>query len=361
MKYLIRIILPISILALTACSDYGLEDPTEAPVISTGSGVIGTLGGIVFIGDETSPAFNSFLVIPEGTLTTPAEFSVSATNLSLPGDPKAKVVQFQPKGKQFDSAVFIGLSYAHYGSADPNKYKIVHYDPDTGDVEDLPSADADLDAYILYATTTHFSYFALMEKGGGGEVTYGEFIDYRNNQTYRTVEIGSQTWLAENLNYQGIQGACYDNNSNYCTTFGYLYTWENALKACPNGWRLPSDQDWSDLELFLGADPQEIEYDNEYRGGQANVGGKLKDTKLWKSPNTDATNETGFSALPGEMRQWDGSFADKINDAAYFWTSTTSTYRSDLAYFRRLDYENGATQKDHIRKDVSFSVRCLKN
>lgn len=347
----------LSAFLLTTCGDGGPTDPPDAQLYDDGTGVIGTKGGIVVVADPASPALGSVLVVPEGALSSAVTFKISATSLSLPGDPAAVVVRFEPAGLQFQTPVLIGLSYAARASADPADYRIVHYDPTTGAVTGLPSADADQQTRILYAATTHFSYFALTEDDGAGTM-----VDPRNGKTYKTVTLGTQTWMAENLNYPS-GGTCYLGQAANCETFGAHYQWSAARSACPSGWRLPTDDDWKTLERFLGVPEVELDHPNGYRGAAANVGGRMKTVGTWKSPNEGATNETGFSALPAGMGYSDGSWDDhKRYEHAYFWTATEKPTDKTAAYGRTIwHWDTGIQRGIGFSKTHRLSVRCVQN
>lgn len=133
--------------------------------------------------------------------------------------------------------------------------------------------------------------------------------DPRDGQVYPTVKIGSQCWLQKNMNYKTGNSWCYGDNSTNCDTYGRLYDWKTALKVCPKGWHLPSDDEWSTLTTFLG--------------GEGVAGGKMKEagTSHWASPNEGAANSSGFTALPGGYRRYNGNFAN-LTYAANFWSST---------------------------------------
>lgn len=172
--------------------------------------------------------------------------------------------------------------------------------------------------------------------------------DPRDGQVYPTVQIGSQCWLQKNMNYETGNSWCYDNITSNCSTYGRLYDWSTALGACPSGWHLPSDAEWTVLTTFLG--------------GESNAGGKMKEAGYahWKTPNTGATNESGFTALPGGYRNYNGTFY-YLRDHALFWSSTESS--STDAWYRSLRYDirdvfrnrNGGIKAD------GYSVRCLKD
>jgi uncharacterized protein (TIGR02145 family) len=200
----------------------------------------------------------------------------------------------------------------------------------------------------------------------------GTFTDKRDGHQYKWVKIGEQIWMAENLAY--VPYVCapdsqcgiwvYDYNGtgsfyeNY-STYGCLYDWESAMKVCPEGWRLPSDEDWMELERFLRMDIKELDRTGIIRGENVNAGGKLKeiDKKHWNEPNRGATNEVGFTALPGGYRSTNGKYGFlKYN--AYFWTSSSkdnnATYRMITSYGISID-------RDNKSKNFGLSVRCIKN
>jgi uncharacterized protein (TIGR02145 family) len=133
------------------------------------------------------------------------------------------------------------------------------------------------------------------------------------------------------------------------TSYGYLYNWyavNDSRKLCPDGWDVPTDAEWTILITYLG-------------GGSV-AGGKMKSTgtDYWNSPNTDATNSSGFSALPGGSRNTDGSFAN-IRNFAFFWSATGPV--SDIAIFRTLYGSSSFVTSNQNLKSVGASVRCLKD
>jgi len=173
--------------------------------------------------------------------------------------------------------------------------------------------------------------------------------DSRDSKTYKTVKIGNQTWMAENLNYETKEGSmCYDNKPANCQTYGRLYNWNTAIKACPSGWHLPSKDEWQTLENFVGDEN----------------GKKLKAKSGWND-NGNGTDEYGFSALPG------GSFVDEcadvcessgfldVGDFGYWWSATNGgTYG---AYFRRMQSFNESVMDYDNFESSLLSVRCIKN
>ena len=129
-------------------------------------------------------------------------------------------------------------------------------------------------------------------------------------------------------------------------TYGFLYDWETAKIVCPSGWHLPSDVEWGALSNFIG--------------GKDNAGGKLKEkgTSHWETPNKDATNKTGFTALPGGYRADKGTFINFGNYGTW-WSSTE--YYSSTAYSRSLYSNISSFYSDFNFKVSGFSVRCLKD
>ena len=190
--------------------------------------------------------------------------------------------------------------------------------------------------------------------------------DTRDGQLYPTVLIGTQCWMARNLNVGTqtmasvpptdngiIEKHCYDNNSANCDGFGGLYTWAEAMAyqisqnvqgICPSGWVIPSDSAWTVLEGYLG--------------GPVVAGGPLKETGFdhWSSPNTGATNSTGFTGVGGGY-SLPGSFGH-LKARAYLWTSSSSS--STHTWMRSLYYYLGGTGRNLGAIQSGFSVRCLK-
>ena len=174
------------------------------------------------------------------------------------------------------------------------------------------------------------------------EVSVDSMTDLRDGQTYKTVKIGSQTWMARNLNYEMDYSYCYGDDSTNCAKFGRLYGWDAANSACPEGWYLPSKAEWDTLFAAVG--------------GDSTAGRVLKSTSGWDACG-DGTDAVSFSALPaGEMsvaREWIFKGSD-----AYFWSSTESD--SMHAYNAQLNNRFEYVMKDDGSKYQNFSVRCLK-
>jgi len=180
-------------------------------------------------------------------------------------------------------------------------------------------------------------------KKEASKITKGKFTDPRDGKVYKTVKIGDQTWLAENLNFDCKGSKCYDNDPKYAEKYGRLYNWKTAKKACPSGWHLPSKKEWDELVNFAG--------------GEDTAGKKLKAKSGW-SENGNGTNEYGFSALPGGFGNSSGSFSI----AGYYgnWWSS-SEYGSSYAYYRVMDYSDEDAYWNDYGKSYLFSVRCVQD
>ncbi len=210
----------------------------------------------------------------------------------------------------------------------------------------------------------------------------GTMTDIDGN-VYPTVKIGNQWWMARNLkvthyrNGEAIPkqtdnatwaslttGAycAYNNDEGIATGYGYLYNWyavTDNRRIAPWGWHLPTDQDWKTLEKTLGM--SQVDADGvEWRG--TNEGGKLKQTGMaqWYGPNTGATNETGFTAIPGGCRLGDDGHFDWIGWDARFWTATESDV-SWFAWFRVLNATHSDMRRSAHDKKRGYSIRLVKD
>ncbi len=193
--------------------------------------------------------------------------------------------------------------------------------------------------------------------------------DYDGNE-YNTVQIGDQVWMKENLKTTKYNdgtaiplvpdpaiwknlttpGYCWYNNdeASYKDTYGALYNWYvvNTGNLCPSGWHVPSQDEWAILISYLG--------------GESVAGGKLKETGTlyWVYPNTGATNESGFTALPGGSRESSSDF-ELISYFGYWWSSTE--YLSTKARNLGLYSEFSGVYNVYDNKEIGFSIRCVKD
>ena len=166
-------------------------------------------------------------------------------------------------------------------------------------------------------------------------IEYGSLMDDRDGKTYRTIAIGSQVWMAENLDYASEYSRCYKDSSSYCKKYGRLYSKNEAISICPQDWHLPSKEEW--MELF------------EYAGGMDSAGKKLKSWKEW-----DGYDSYGFNALPAGRGV--SSYYD-VGENTSFWSSSPTSF---YYYYFRLYYGNSVSV-DFEGNGYYFSVRCLKD
>ena len=193
---------------------------------------------------------------------------------------------------------------------------------------------------------------------------YGEMTDPRDGNVYKTTQIGGKTWMAENLNYFNIEGAassvkndwCYWDKPENCESAGRLYTWKVAQRICPEGWRLPTNEDWTALLKAVAADSV-----NEILWKGA---GKLKSVNGWENDGS-GTDDFGFTALPAGKR-----FFAKVQDgfsfhgcSAFFWASTEAEEGAadTLAFHVNLDCSNDNVIINTVKKIDGLSVRCVKD
>ncbi len=215
------------------------------------------------------------------------------------------------------------------------------------------------------------------------DIDYGEFTDERDGQTYKTVTIGTQTWMAQNLNYAytGVPfdngyytsdstSWCYDNAPANCAKYGRLYTWAAAMDSvgewstngkgcgygktcsptypvrgiCPKGWHLP---------------PYSSEFSTLFDavGGKSTAGTKLKSVSGWSNGN--GTDAYGFSALPAGYRSGSGLFSSS-NDVAFFWRAAEYIHGDGGAYYMILN-SNKYPDLSYLPKYVALSIRCVKD
>lgn len=245
-----------------------------------------------------------------------------------------------------------------------------------GDSLIFKHAVLNIDSVIFYAAVTNNDTTNTSD-------TSGTFTDSRDGNEYNWVKIGDQVWMAENLaylpsvnqvasgsedaagsyyyvyGYDGVNVADAKATANY-TTYGVLYNWTAAMAGessstsnpsgiqgvCPSGWHLPSDAEWTEL--------------TDYLGGTSDAGGKLKETGTthWASPNIGATNETGFTALPGGYRNNNGAFYDFGYSGD--WWSATENGATD-AWYRNMSTNSSNVYSYSSYKELGLSVRCVRD
>lgn len=189
------------------------------------------------------------------------------------------------------------------------------------------------------------------------EPSQGSLTDTRGDisKTYKTVKIGNQWWMAENLAYNVGDGCwAYDNDETNVATYGRLYNVEAAEKACPSGWHLPTDTEWMELEMAIGMSKSEAG-DIDDRG--TNEGTKLKATSGWKNTG-NGTDDYGFSALPGGARYTTGNF-HSIGDLGTWWSANETS--NSGAWSRTLYSINTKVYRNFYYVNLGFSVRCVRD
>ena len=171
-------------------------------------------------------------------------------------------------------------------------------------------------------------------------------------QTYKTTKIGTQTWMAENLNYEAEGSVCCENNPDNCAKYGRLYNWETAKKVCPKGWHLPSNEEWDKLFRFVDSDTSSKSPHKSLTAGK-----HLKAASGWDEDG-NGTDKYGFSALPGGFGNSGDSFY-YVGNFGYWWSA--SEYRSYYAYYRYMGYRiEGARWLPYFKSRL-LSVRCLQD
>jgi uncharacterized protein (TIGR02145 family) len=192
----------------------------------------------------------------------------------------------------------------------------------------------------------------------------------KDGNVYKTITIGNQIWMAENLKTTKFRNGdpipkvlanndwsaltsgayCwYNNDVANKTCYGALYNWyavNDSRNIAPLGWHIPSDEEWTALANFLQ--------------GKSQAGGKLKETGLthWSDPNSNATNSSGFCALPGGYRAKDGVFKN-LSFCGCWWATTE--YTKSVGWYRYVDYGTGTIYSVSTYKSNGFSIRCIKD
>ena len=172
------------------------------------------------------------------------------------------------------------------------------------------------------------------------------FTDSRDGQSYDVVKIGEQTWMAENLNFETAGSFCPEGDSRNCKRLGRLYSWAEARSVCPDGWRLPTKEDF---EALVAAQSSSL----------SRAGAALKSSDGWfkKGNGSDAL---GFKALPAGYRGADGKF-DGIGGYAYFWSATEDPEnRESNAFYLFLSFSSDVASINMFAKEDYRSVRCVK-
>lgn len=216
------------------------------------------------------------------------------------------------------------------------------------------------------------TYFLKSYATNSSGTSYGNeliFVIDADGNLYHTVRIGKQNWMVENLrvtkfrngdqifNAKGYKERSnhinetysnYDDNENNSNKYGRLYNWyvvNDSRNICPSGWHIPNDAEWTTLTTYLG--------------GESLAGGKMKhtDSTIWISPNTGATNESGFSGIPAGVNR-NNSYSFK-GSCGYWWSF--SEFGSEYAWGRYLFNHNTKISRNYYDKKYGLSIRCLSD
>lgn len=237
---------------------------------------------------------------------------------------------------------------------DPQKVVVqftLHVNSDSFDVAYCGIGDESIscDAFLDFAYAGDSKYVSLANIC---KQSFGEVVDSRDGHRYGTVKIGNREWMSENLNYASEKSFCQNNDSQKCAAYGRLYRWDAAMKACPSGWHLPSQEEFFDLINSVGG---------------LDVAGKMLKsasgwTRGWDGNGRNGTDEFWFAALPaGGVRLDEGA-------CAYFWSSTTHDEHDEkearymTLVWNRDDIPTGYfNDLLHDDKYIPYSVRCIKD
>ncbi len=212
-------------------------------------------------------------------------------------------------------------------------------------------------------------------------VTVPNTVQDVDGNTYPVIEVGAHRWMARNLRstryangdliahvpnapaWSGLSTsawAIYGSEAGFVPLYGYLYNYytvQDPRNVCPEGWHVPSDVEWQELETELGMAGNELVLTGS-RGASGNVGGKLKSTVLWSLPNTGANDSLDFEGLPGGVRSSSGGYAYE-GQHAWWWTSTQID--ANTATYRSLHNDNAGVFRLITNKRQGVSIRCVED
>ncbi len=253
--------------------------------------------------------------------------------------------------------------------------------PRVANVNDVSNPVAGLQVYDQSVNCMRYYNGTVWSECMGKPFICGDpFMDSRDGKVYNSVQIGTQCWMAKNLNIgtridgsgnqsnnDTIEKYCYDDNPTNCNTYGGLYQWNEMMQyvttegvqgICPTGWHLPSDDEYKTLEMELGMSQAQADATG-YRG--TDQGSQLAGNEsLWLDGPLDqngAFGNSGFAVLPAGYRYTSGSF-NALTNYAYLWSSTEL---GSNAWDRHLYYYNTDVNRYFFNKAFGFSVRCVRD
>ena len=188
----------------------------------------------------------------------------------------------------------------------------------------------------------------------GAKTTGKELKDPRDGKTYKTVSIGTQTWMAENLNFATDSSYCYNNDPSNCDKYGRLYTWNDAIKACPSGWHLPDTTEWKNLYSIIMNKPS----------ANMNVARHISDYAAFRSTqgwnnNGNGTDIHGFAALPAGGYGFNQFI--NLGVSTSFWSNTTFGIAKTSAFLTSLSIRGNHSFLTTAALNYAISVRCIKD
>ena len=208
----------------------------------------------------------------------------------------------------------------------------------------VPAFEKFIEAYADGDSREGSSSSSAKETGSEYDATANTLKDLRDGRTYKTVKIGNQVWMAENLDFETEKSYCYNDSSKYCDKYGRLYTWATAVDACPTGWHLPASAEFDTLFKAVGS--------------QMAAGNELKAASGWNT-GFYLGDEYGFSALPAGGRYFDGTYNSEGTNAD-FWSSTEDKDGSN-AYAMYLNSDDNGAFLTAQSRNLGKSVRCIKD
>jgi uncharacterized protein (TIGR02145 family) len=200
-------------------------------------------------------------------------------------------------------------------------------------------------------------------------VVKGTMTDPRDGKKYKTVTIGDQIWMAENMVFKVGDSPCFQDKEKNCRKYGRYYDWKSAMKACPSGWRLPSKDDFDKLVVSVISEPLEADSWRLRQAKERILIQMLNSKKGWYK-NGNGLDLYGFSAVPaGEvLENGEGGFRFRhMGYGTYFWSSSNSRNTSDSHDFFSLYYTVGGSYEYEVigffnyPDDVPLSVRCVRD
>jgi len=320
-----------------------------------------TGSGNIFIGNEaakTQTNISNKLFIDNSDTDAPLIYGdFENDNATINGTLNVKgATAINTDGSEPDESAILDLKSTNKGFLPP-RMTTVERNAISSPEEGLVIYNSDFKSLELFNGTLWKSPIA--------EFVCGDQVVDADSNIYNTVKIGSQCWMAENLNvgtridvsiYQTnnstIEKYCYNNDTANCTTYGGLYQWDEMMQytttqgvqgICPYGWHLPTTGEWTDL--------------TDYLGGYSVAGGKMKSTSGWDN-NGNGTNESGFTGLPGGWQLGSNGSFKHLGSYGLWWNSTE--FYTDALYLFLYSGDN-QLGSGNTGEDYGFSVRCLKN